>query len=122
MKMQELLDTYYRGLAQKEGWESVLAEDMRFVGGDMTKQEPVVGKQSYVQVIQRLSRLFADVRVVKSFVDGDQAFVLAEYNWTFPHDVNIKGTVAEYWKVRNGKLGELTIFFDTGSFDRMAKG
>jgi len=26
------------------------------------------------------------------------------------------------WKAKDGKLQELTIFFDTGSFDRLAKG
>jgi hypothetical protein len=30
--------------------------------------------------------------------------------------------VAELWKAKDGKLQELTIFFDTGSFDRLAKG
>jgi hypothetical protein len=41
---------------------------------------------------------------------------------TLPHAVNIQGSVAELWKAQNGKLQELTIFFDTGSFDRLAKG
>ena len=122
MTAQELLDTYYQGLARKSGWESVLAEDMRFIGGDMTRQDPAVGKATYVRIIQGLSQRFSNVRVVKSFVDGDQAFVLAEYDWHFPKDVSIKGAVAEYWKVKAGKLWELTIFFDTGSFDRLANG
>lgn len=122
MKTEELLDVYYQGLARKTGWDSVLAEDFRFIGGDMTKQTPTVGKEAYVMIIQRLSRAFSDVRVVKSFVDGDQALVLAQYDWTFPHAVSIKGSVAEYWKAQSGKLQELTIFFDTASFDRLAKG
>ncbi len=73
-------------------------------------------------IIQRLSQVFSAVLVVKSFIDGDEAFVLAFYDWTFPHAVNIQGWVAELWKAKDGKLQELTIFFDTGSFDRLAKG
>jgi ketosteroid isomerase-like protein len=122
MDTQTLLDTYYGGLARKEGWDSVLAEDFRFVGGDMTKPTPQIGKANYIQIVQRLSRLFTGVRVLKSFVDGDEAFVLATYAWTFPHGVNVEGAVAELWKIQNGKLQELTIFFDTQSFDRLTKG
>jgi hypothetical protein len=122
MTIRELLAVYYKGLARKTGWEAVLADDFRFIGGNMTKQTPVVGKDNYVATIQRLSQVFSEVRVVKSFVDGDEAFVLASYDWTFPHAVNIQGSVAELWKAKNGKLQELTIFFDTGSFDRLAKG
>ena len=88
----------------------------------MTKPAPQVGRANYIQVIQRLSRLFVGVRVLKAFVDGDAAFVLASYAWTFPHGVNIEGAVAELWKVQDGKLQELTILFDTQSFDRLAKG
>ena len=31
MTTQQLLDTYYKGLAQKSGWDSVLADDFRFI-------------------------------------------------------------------------------------------
>jgi len=122
MNTVELLDIYYQGLVRRSGWESALAEDFRFIGGDMTRQEPTIGKPTYVRIIQGLSQRFSDVRVLKSFVDGDEAFVLAQYDWRFPKDVNVTGAVAEYWRVKDGKLWELTIFFDTGSFDRLAKG
>jgi len=122
MNTQALLHTYYQGLARKEGWDSTLAEDFRFIGGDKTKPAPQVGKANYIQIIQRLSRLFTGVRVLKSFVDGDEAFVLATYTWTFPHGFTVEGAVAELWKIQDGKLQELTIFFDTLSFDRLAKG
>ncbi len=122
MTTQQLLDTYYQGLARKSGWESVLAEDFRFIGGDMTKPTPVEGRGTYNRVIQGLSRLYSGLQVVKAFVETDQAFVLVRYDWRFPQGINITGAVAEYWKVEGGKLSELTIFFDTGSFDRLTKG
>jgi hypothetical protein len=122
MTIRELLAAYYKGLARRTGWEAALADDFRFIGGNMTKQTPAVGKDNYVGIIQRLSQVFGAVRVVKSFVDRDEAFVLASYDWVFPHAVNIQGSVAELWKAKDGKLQERTIFFDTGSFDRLAKG
>ena len=122
MSIKQLLDTYYHGLARKSGWESTIADDFRFIGGDMTKQAPAVGKEIYTKIVQGLSTRFSDVKVLKTFVDGDEAFVLAQYDWIFPNGVNITASVAESWKAKNGKLWELTIFFDTGSFDRLAKG
>ncbi len=58
MKTRELLETYYRGLAQKTGWESVLSDDFKFVGGDMLKTEPILGKNEYIKVIDRFGKLF----------------------------------------------------------------
>ena len=122
MKTQELLNVYYQGLARNSGWESVLAEDFRFIGGDMTNRTPLVGRESYQRVIRRLSARYTGLRMVKAFVDGDQALVLVDYDWTFPGDVKVTGPVVERWLVENGRLQELTIYFDTLSFDRLVKG
>src|SRR5215213_10918181 len=85
MKTKELLDTYYKGFAQKQGWEKVIADDFHFIGGDMTKPEPVVGKQAYVEIINRFSKLFTAMRVKEMYTTDSGAFVLANYDYTFPN-------------------------------------
>ena len=122
MTTRELLETYYKGLAKKRGWETVIADDFKFIGGDMTKTTPVVGKQAYVEVINRFSKWFTDMRAKNVFVSDDGAFVLANYDYTFPNGKSINANVAELWKVKNGKLDMLTIFFDTANFDAFLKG
>jgi ketosteroid isomerase-like protein len=122
MTTRELLETYYKGLAKKRGWETVIADDFKFMGGDMTKTTPVVGKQAYVEVINRFSKWFTDMRAKNVFVSDDGAFVLANYDYTFPNGKSINANVAELWKVKNGKLDMLTIFFDTANFDAFLKG
>lgn len=119
MGTKELLEVYYNGLAQKNGWESVIADDFKFVGGDMTKKEPVVGKQAYIEVLQRFGRLFNNMRVKEMYIQDDSAFVLANYDYVFPNGKAVNGDVAELWKVENGKLVELTIYFDTLSFQQL---
>ncbi len=119
MNTKTLLENYYGGLHQKHGWEAALAADFRFVGGDMTKPEPVVGRDAYVAVIVRFSRLFTAVRVDRMLVDGDQAAVYATYDYRFPSGVTLTGSVAEFWKAEGDQLAELTIFFDTLSFARL---
>jgi hypothetical protein len=56
------------------------------------------------------------MRVKESFYSEDGAFVLANYDYVFPGGKKINGNVAELWKVKDGKLSALTIFFDTENF------
>ncbi len=121
MTTKELLETYYKGFAKKSGWDSVISDDFKFVGGDMTKTTPTVGKAAYIEVINRFSRLFTDMRVKEMIIEGDKAFVVANYDYVFPTGKSINGDVAELWKVKNGKLDALTIFFDTLSFQLFSK-
>jgi ketosteroid isomerase-like protein len=116
MTTKELLETYYKGFAQKKGWDSVLSDEFKFVGGDMTKTTPIVGKAAYIEIIKRFSQLFETMRVKEMIVEDDRACVIGNYDYVFPNGKAINGDVAEIWKVKNGKLDALTIFFDTLTF------
>ncbi len=121
MTSQQLLEHYYRGFAQKTGWEDAISEQFKFTGGDMTNQVPNVGKEAYIQIIARFSQLFKDMRVKEMFVHDQSAFVLANYDYEFPNGTKINANVAEYWKIKDGKLDALTIFFDTAAFAELTK-
>ena len=122
MTSEELLDLYYHGLARKTGWDSVLAEDFEFVGGhNMTKPAPAIGRAAYKAVIDRFSRIFTAMRVKDRLVAKDRAYVLANYDYAFPNGRTANGDVLEVWKIRNGKLAALTIFFDTAAFETLTK-
>ena len=115
---KKLLETYYKGFAQKSGWETVISDDFKFIVGDMTKTEPFVGKQAYIEVIKRFSRLFKTMRVKEMIVEGDKACVIGNYDYACPNGKNMNGDVAELWKIKNGKLDSLTIYFDTLTFQQ----
>jgi ketosteroid isomerase-like protein len=117
-KTRDLLETYYRGFAQKAGWESVISDDFTFIGGDMTKTSPTIGKAAYIGIINRFSRVFQTMRVKEMIVDGENACVIGNYDYRFPNGAVMNGDVAEIWKASKGKLAALTIFFDTLTFDR----
>lgn len=119
---KQLLETYYKGFAQKQGWESVISDDFKFTGGDMTKAASTVGKAAYVEVIQRFSRVFQNMHVKEMIVEGDKACVIGNYDFKFPNGASINGDVAEIWKAKDGKLDSLTIFFDTLTFDKNTPG
>lgn len=119
MKTKELLEAYYHGLSQKNGWEAVISDDFKFIGGDMTKRDPIVGKKAYIEILQRFGKLFGNMRVKEMFIRDNDAFVVANYDYVFPGGKAVNGDVAELWKVKDGKLDELTIYFDTLSFEKL---
>lgn len=118
---RQLLETYYEGFAEKANWDSVIADDFQFTGGDMTKPEPLVGKQEYVEVIKRFSQVFTAMRVKEMIIHGDKACVIGNYDFRFPNGQDINGDVAELWTAKDGKLQSLTIYFDTLTFANNTK-
>jgi ketosteroid isomerase-like protein len=113
---KQLLDSYYKGFAEKSNWEETIADDFQYVGGDMTSTNPVVGKQAYIEIIKRFSQRFESMRVKQMVIDGDKASVIGNYDFQFPNGKKINGNVSENWTVKNGKLQSLTLYFDTLTF------
>src|SRR6187549_2701077 len=113
---KRLLETYYKGFAEKANWENTIADDFQYVGGDMNNTQPVVGKQAYVEIIKRFSQRFQSMRVTQMIVEGDKASVIGNYDFQFPNGQKINGNVSENWTVKNGKLQSLTLYFDTLTF------
>jgi len=114
--IKDLLNTYYASFACKAEWDSVIAEDFIYVGGNMADRTPVLGKDGYKTVINRFSRLFSDMRVKTMIVDGDSACVIGNYDLEFPTGLKINADIAELWTAKDGKLTSLTIYFDTLTF------
>ena len=121
MTTKELLEIYYKGFAEKAGWEDVIAADFQFIGGDMTKTEPIIGKEAYDQVIKRFSQSFQSMKVKEMIIQGDRACVIGNYDFLFPNGRKMNGDVAEVWTVTNEKLQSLTIYFDTLTFANNSK-
>jgi ketosteroid isomerase-like protein len=119
--IQQLLETYYKGFAEKANWDSVIADDFQFIGGDMTKPEPIIGKQAYIEVIKRFSQVFTAMRVKEMIVQDKRACVIVNYDYTFPSGQKMNGNVAELWTAKKGMLQSLTIYFDTLTFANNSK-
>lgn len=119
--MKELLETYYKEFAEKANWQSVIAEDFQYIGGDMTRTEPLIGKQAYIEIIKRFSQLFTAMRVKEMIIQDDKACVIGNYDLQFPNGNKLNGNVAEFWTAKNGKLQSLTIYFDTLAFANNSK-
>ena len=119
--MKKLLEIYYKGFAEKANWDSVIADDFQYVGGDMTKKEPLIGKQAYIEVIKRFSQVFTTMHVKEMIIEGDNACVIGNYDFKFPNGQELNGNVAEIWTAKNEQLQSLTIYFDTMTFASNSK-
>ena len=113
---RQLLEMYYKGFAEKANWESTIADDFQYIGGDMNNTQPVVGKQAYIEIIKRFSQRFQSMRVTQMIIEGDKASVIGNYDFQFPNGHKINGNVSELWTIKKGKLQSLTLFFDTLTF------
>ena len=113
---RQLLETYYRGFAEKSNWEETIADDFQYVGGDMNDTKPVIGKQAYIDIIKRFSQRFQSMRVTQMIIEGDKASVIGNYDFQFPNGNKINGNVSENWTIKNGKLQSLRLYFDTLTF------
>ena len=119
--MKKLLEIYYKGFAEKANQESVIADDFQHVGGDMTKKDPLIGKQAYLDVIKRFSQVFTSMQVKEMIIQGNNACVIGNYDFKFPNGQELHGNVAELWTAKNEKLQSLTIYFDTMTFANNTK-
>lgn len=119
--MKELLEIYYKEFASKANWESVIAEDFQYIGGDMIKTEPLLGKQAYIEVIKRFSQAFTAMRIKEMIIQDNIACVITNYDFRFPNGKEQNGNVAEIWTANNRKLQSLRIYFDTLTFANNTK-
>ena len=113
---KQLLDTYYKGFAEKASWETPLQMTFQYIGGDMTNTKPVIGKQGYIDINKRFSQRFESMRVKEMIIDNNKASVIGNYDFQFPNGQQLNGNVSENWTIKNGKLQSLTLYFDTMTF------
>jgi len=74
------------------------------------------GKDAYVNL--GFWKLVKGLRVKEMIVDSERAFVLVNYDLVSPKGTPFSSDVAEFWKVKNGKLDFIAIYFDTAAFNK----
>src|ERR1051325_746606 len=114
MQTQALIETYYRGLQSRAGWDAALAEDFAFTGANAGNGSQ--GRAAYAEVLRQFGRVYETVAVKQSIVHGDRACVIATYGVVSPAGKKRMVDIAEVWEARDGKLASLTIYFDTAGW------
>ena len=118
MNTKDTIQSYFTKVEQKNGWESLLGDNMVFTSfASPVKQ--VRGKDAYLQATKRFYSMIRSVQVRELIVAGDQACALTRYDLQPPNGGPAFGSdVAEIFAVRNGKIDSFGIYFDSAPFPK----
>ena len=112
MTTKETVQKYYDGVARKDGWQSVLSEDMTFA----SPNQKTKGKDAYVQGTARFLQNVRESKVTELIIEDDKAYALVKYEMASPKGQTQWFDVAEILSVKDEKIDSSTILFDTAAF------
>ena len=113
MDTKELIDKYYDLLSKKGDWGSLLSDDFLLTG---TVQKESRGREAYVS--NNFFKGIKNLKVKNVIIEGDSACAVVNYDLASPKGNSFNADVAEVWKVKNGKLDSIAIYFDTSFFQK----
>ena len=118
MTTKDTIESYFSKLERKNGWESLLGDNMAFTSF-ASPMKQVKGKEAYLQTTKRFFSMIRSVVVRELIVSGDQACALTRYDLQPPNGGSaFSSDVAEIFAVRDGKIDSLGIYFDSAPFPK----
>ena len=112
MTTKEIIKRYYDGIAHKDGWQSIISDEITFTGaGPSTK-----GKDAYITATTRFLGSVKGSSITDLIIEGNKACALVNYELLSPKGNTANCVVAEILKVNEDKITASTIFFDTAAF------
>ncbi len=110
---KEILKKYYEGLSKKGDWHSMLSEEILLTG---TIAKESKGKELFVN--NNFFKMVKSLKIKQMIVENKNACALISYDLTSPKGNSFSSEVAEIWKIKDGKLASLAIYFDTAAFQK----
>jgi ketosteroid isomerase-like protein len=117
MPTKDTIESYFRSLKQKTGWDSYLADDMVFTSFTNPGKR-ISGKAAYLTATKPFYSGIIDFELRDLLVEGDKACALTRYQLQRPNLPAFQSDVAEIFQVRNGKIVAFDIYFDSAPFPK----
>jgi ketosteroid isomerase-like protein len=114
---KDTVDGYFARLRQKQGWASFLSDDLVFTSLTSPVRQ-LRGKTAYLEATRRFYSTIQTFEVRGLIVDGDRACALTRYQLQPSAGSAFQSDVAEIFRVRNGKIVSLDIYFDSAPFPK----
>jgi ketosteroid isomerase-like protein len=115
MTVTEIIQSFYDGLAQKnDAWQMHLASDVVF--SDASMKLHAEGKEAFIQSFTPFLRAVEHVHMKQLIVEGSLACAVVSYDYISPKGSKLHQDDAEVWKVVDGNIVSLTIYFDITEF------
>jgi ketosteroid isomerase-like protein len=115
MTTADIVRNFYESLASKtDAWQQDLAEDVVFA--DASQKLRAEGREAFIQSFTGFLRAVDHVRLDQLIVDGNDAAAVVSYDYVSPSGGKLHQDDAEVWKIVDGKIAALTIYFDITEF------
>jgi ketosteroid isomerase-like protein len=115
MTVKDIIQSFYHGLAHKnDGWQQHVAADVVF--SDASKRLSAEGREAFIQSFTNFLRAVETVQLRQLIVQGANACAVVSYDYVSPTGAKLHQEDAEVWKVVDGNIVALTIYFDITEF------
>jgi ketosteroid isomerase-like protein len=121
MRTKDIVQSYYDSLAKKnEDWKALYAEDAVFY--DASKTLNARGKKAVIESFIPFLKQVEAVKVKHLMEENGSACAIVNYDYVNPKGLKMSQDVAEVWRIRDGKLSELAIYFDLTAYRSFMRG
>ena len=114
MSTRSVIESYFKALQGRKGWDSLLADDVVFTSFTIPNRE-IKGKQAYIDATKRFYSTIQSFELRGLIVEGPRACALTRYQLKGPAGV-FQSDVAEIFIAHDGKIDSLGIYFDTAPY------
>ena len=121
MAIKEIIQSFYNGIAQKnDEWKVNLAENVVF--SDASNKLHAEGKEAFIQSFTGFLRAVESIQINQLIIEVNNACAVISYTYISPKGDTLHQNDAEIWKVEDGKIVSLAIYFDITEFRNFMKG
>ena len=115
MDTRTIVKRFYEGLGAKDArWQEGLSDNVAF--SDASGRLRAEGRDAFIQSFSGFLRAVQKVEMKQLIVDGPNAAAVVGYDYVNPKGERLHQDDAEVWRVEDGKIAALTIFFDITEF------
>src|SRR5262249_55524183 len=115
MTVREIIKQFYTDLAQKNvEWQKHLAPNVVF--SDASNKLHEEGVDAFIQSFTSFLRAIEHVELKQLIVQGTNACAVVSYDYVSPKGAKLHQNDAEVWKVIDGRIAALSIYFDITEF------
>lgn len=115
MDVKSIIKNFYKGLQQKsDDWQRDLFENVAF--SDASGALHAEGKEAFIEAFSSFLHAVDNVVVKQIIVEGENAASVVSYDYVSPTGDKLHQDDAEVWRVENGQIQSLTIYFDITQF------
>ncbi len=115
METRDVVRHFYDGIARHDDtWQQNLADDVVFADASVRLQAR--GRDAFVQSFTPFLRGVSKVEVKQLVVEGSAAAAVVGYDYVNAKGEHLHQDDAEVWRVEDGKVLALTIYFDITEF------